>query len=909
MSRSLFIGICATILLFSGIAVFFYLNNIREKGRAATDAIPNDAFFIFQARNIGAVWETFASTSLWNDLRTNEAMEQLGRQVEDIRSVLDASSDVKDFLEEHTSAVSMHASGGRMNLLIASETGKNIDPSVIAYSFAGRMNGKVIKRTFEKIPVCDVMDVSGNLAFTVSYYEQVIICSADPGLIEDALRKLKYRLPNATKGFEQVKLLAQSGAHGNLYVNYQRLSRFFSLFTKREYADLFAYLRLFANWSMFDVRVESDRFRLSGVTYTDDSLFQFLDLFKNQTPKELTLQEVMPANTSFAFQMAFTDYLRFNAELKEYLGVHNKADQYSRFADSIGKRYDIDINERVLPFIDGEAALVMTEPQTSDFAASLAAFIRFKNPAAMGASMKSFVEAMEKKGEADSVSYYHEGVEIERIKLGNFLKLYYGELMENIRSPYYAALGDVYVFANEVNVLKHIISSYKSGTTLAADEKYRSYASTLAQNNNVSVFISPSRNFLLPAQFVTDTFFSILNTYQAHFRKFEFFNIQFAYTSNKAFYTHVQYRYNVMNTGGNQLVWSGKLDTIFDLPPSVVYNTALKQHVVFVQDLNNTLYCFNHSGGLIWRSRLSGKLTGEITALDCKNDGSLYYLIASEKGLNLVDADGVSVAGYPVHYPGRSVLPVTINRSAGDSAAVCFAPLENSRIVAYAINGRPLPGWNPRVMESKATQPVSVFDFGHKQLFYTSDVKGHLMLYNLKGERVKIKTPFSAACYVHVPSADTASLVFKAVQADGSVRKIVIDSNNMIADSALVAEIGVFDRIDRAQDPVTRNNWFVVHTGLRWGLYDNEWKKVKEEALPDSSGSKVYFISDQAGRLSIGSVSRSAARYAWFDLNGKPLEVQAAGVSPFTVTDVFPGKKTCIIGGDAANNIFLYRLK
>ena len=124
--------------------------------------------------------------------------------------------------------------------------------------------------------------------------------------------------------------LADQGADLNLYINYQRLPRLFSLFTKPEYTGLFNYLKTFANWSMLDVKLGKDQFNITGVTYTDDSVFQFLDLFKNQTPKVLKLQEVMPANTTFAFQMGFTDYMKFNAELGEYLQVHKKAEAYGK---------------------------------------------------------------------------------------------------------------------------------------------------------------------------------------------------------------------------------------------------------------------------------------------------------------------------------------------------------------------------------------------------------------------------------------------------------------------------------------------------------------------------------------------------------------------------------------------------
>ncbi|MES2690666.1 MAG: DUF3352 domain-containing protein [Bacteroidota bacterium] len=911
MSRSLLIGIIATVALFSGIAVFFYMNNIKEKSRLASEAIPNDAFFIFQTKDIRSSWKSFSESSIWTDLQANPAISSLNRDIAGFNSLIDENEELKEMLSENTTAVSMHNTGGTLGLLFAVETGGQLDVNALSLYLSKHINGKVNKRSFEKIPVFDITDGLNNAVVTVAFYEQVLLCAHNANLIEDGLRKLKYRLPNLTKGFDQVQLLAESNADANLYVNYQRLPKLLSLFTKPEHAGLFNYFKTFANWSMLDVKIEKEKLSLKGVTFTDDSVFQFLDLFKNQTPKVLKLQEVMPFNTSFAFQMGFTDYMKFNSELNEYLQVHKKAEGYTKFTDSIESRYSIDINERVLPFIDGEAALVMVEPAGSDYAGSLAAFVRFKDPASMGIALKSFVQAMDKKGEADSVSYFHEGLEIERIKLDNFLKLYYGELMENIHSPYYSLIGDVYVFANDVNTLKYIISQHKQGITLANDEKYKEYASSLSQNNNVSIFISPSRNFLLPSQFVTDSFFSTLNTYQFDFKKFEFFNIQFANTNNKAFYTLVQYKYNTVNTpSGSQQLWAYKLDTTFDLAPQIVYSTKQKQNIIFVQDVKNTLYCLSNSGALLWKSKLSSRLTGDIYSVDHKNDGQLYYLLSTEKQVNLIDADGVSMPGYPVAYPGKTSFPLTINRSSGDTALTFFAALDNNRIMGYRINGRPIAGWNPRIIDARPAQQVTLFNFGLKQMLYTSDSKGRLLVFNYKGERVKLKNNFTAQSYYYEETDDTTALVFGAIDSSGTVRRITIDSTNTITDSTVLTTMIPHTQLVIKKDEVTGKNWFLAKTTTNWALYNAGFKKLAEENFADSTANTIYFTYDSSKRLMLAKVNKPHMQYAMFDMNGKPVQNSTMqGYSAFVTGDVLQDKKNYLLGGDASNNIFLFRLR
>lgn len=910
MNRSLLIGIISTVTLFSVIAIFFYVNNIRAKSKAATEAIPNDAFLIIHSLDILTAWSALERSGLWSDLGTNAGVEQLNRQVGRIVSFVNEHDDVKELLEGDV-AVSLHNNSGKLSILCVTETGREIEGADVAGFISSRINGKAVRRSVEKIPVYDVRDAANNPVLTIGYFEGLLLCSPDGSLMEEGLRKLKYKLPNLTNGFEQVQMLADHSAHANLYVNYGYLSRFVSLFTKPENAGMFSYLKGFANWSMLNTRFDKDQVKFTGVTYTDDSAFQFLDLFKNQTPKSLTLQELMPANTTFALQMGFTDYMKFNQELDEYLRVHKKAEAYGRFTDSIENRYDIDIAQRVLPFIDGEASLVMTQPENGNYSDHLAAFIRFKDPVSMQTSLKHFVQAMDKKGEADSISYFYEGIEIERIKLDNFLKLYYGEIMEHIRSPYYAQINDVFVFTNTAETLKHIIAQYKKGATLANDETYKDYAATLAQTNNISIFISPAGNFSLPPAYVTDEFFSLLNTYQPAFRKFTYFNIQFANTNNKAFYTHVQYRYNTTTAavgGETQQLWSAALDTVFDMPPQVVYNSKLKQQVIFVQDVKNTLYCLGMDGRLIWRSKLSAKLVGKFHVVDVRKDGSYCYLFGTEKQVNLIDEEGVSLENYPVSYPGRSILPFTLVQEPADSEAVYFVPLANQRIIAYRLNGKPLTGWNPKILDGQPAQPVATFRAGAKRYIYTTDEEGRLWVFNARGQRIRVTGVQPAACYQYLYSADTSRVTFMGIDTGGNVFRIAFDSVFRVTDTTAVAQINPFRNITSVQDAVTQKTCYLTWNETSWTVYNDAFKQVVAETTTETP--LVYFTTDASDRIMIAKVSRATREYYLYNVNGELYpEFPVKGFSAFTTGNLMQDKSTYLLGGDDLNNIFLHRLR
>lgn len=910
MNRSLLIGILSTLALFSSIAIYFYLNNIKIKNRAAIDAVPDDAFIIFQAKDIQSSWLQFSKSTLCNDLKSNIEVNKLYTHIEETFKTINQNNNFKDILSDNNTVISLHNVANSLGLMFTVETGEEIELKNVTDYITKQLKAKSTQRSFEKTTLFDITSTTGNPIFTVAYLDQLLLISKDASLVEEGLRKIKYHIPNQTKGIDQAHLIAEANVDANIFINYQKLPQFANIFTKPEFYNIFSNIKNFANWSVINLDLNEEEFKFSGVTYTDDSLFQFIDLFKNQNPKQLSLQKFMPKNTAMAFQMGFSDYLKFNSELQEYLQVKNKTNYYEKYSDSIESRYNIDITQNIISYIDGEASLVLTEPTSSNYSSNLSAFIRFKNPSAMADALKNIVQAMNKKGETDSVNYYHQGIEIERIKLGNFLKMYYGELMEGIYSPYYAQLEDIFVFANDVTTLKYIIDQYKTGNTLANDEHYKTYEKRLAKNNNISLFISPSKNFLLPTNFVTETFFSTLNTFQVDFKKFEFFNIQFSNTNNKAFYTQVSYKYITTNNNQTQLLWTYKLDTTFDVAPQIVYNSELKQNVIFVQDVKNTLYCIDNAGNLIWRSKLNGKLIGNFKTLDPLQNGSTCYLFVTEKQANLIDVKGVSLYNYPIRFPGNAITNYTLTNLYNDSNNQFFVPLENNRIVAYNLNGKPLQGWMPKTISNKLNHPISTITLGQKRLLYSTDIDGNLCLFDLKGKTIKIDNLHQSNLFQYISNDDTTSISFNVFDTTGLVYILSIDSLQTASELKNTKLLFPFVSVSEQTNALTNNTFYLFKSLNNTTILGSDFKKILAIDETNNNQDLTYFTSSASGKSMVAYFNKTKSEYYWYNMNGELyIDFPIKGWAPFNTCNLMLDRSNYLIGGDQQNNIFAYKLK
>ena len=884
------------------------------KSVPALSAIPYDAAIIIESKNIQLAWDNFSKSDMWKDISKNESLNRLQTQIKELDSLLSTNSQLKEILADNKTAVSFHSQGGqKLSLLFVTETGANID-ALNTVNWIAKINQYAIrKRIFESETVYDLIDKNKMPFLSIAFKEQLFICSSEGSLVEEALRKLKFKQPNPTKGLEKIASMTDAASDASIYVNYQFVPSFLNLFSKSEYFGLFDYLKKFANWSMIDLKFSKDALNFSGLSYTDDSVFQYLDLFKTQQPIAMQLQKNVPKNTAMMLQLSFSDYTKFNADLTEYLQVHKNSNAYTSFNDSLEKRYSIDLGDKFISQIGNEVLLGMLETISSEYDKNLFAFIKFKDKNQADALLKSYVLAIEKRSEQDSVSAkQYNGFAIQHLQLGNFLKLYFGEVFENIHSPFYTIINDAFVFANDLNTLKIIIDNTLSGNTFEKDEQYAKYSEHSASTANVNFFFSPNRCFMLPSLFVNDDFFSVLNRYQYDFKKFEYVSVQIANTNNKEFFTNLNIKYTPSFKDDTRLFWAVKLDTTFSIPPALVYNSNTKQNCILVQDVKNTLYYISNSGTVLWRSKLSGKILSDIKQVDAQKNGKIYYLFNTDKQVCLIDENGNNLIGYPVRLPGVATATLSLIDLNTDNSLQYFIPLENSKVMAYSISGKPVQGWNPKTVDEKITTPISFVKIKTKAYIFATGSKGNLLIYTSKGERIKDSYTFNVAANLPVftSAIDSVSAFVSVTDTNGVFNICTFDSTEkLVVNNSYHLSLKP-EYIQATIDPVTKSWMVLAGTKNEFLFFDKANHKVFGEKILDSVFIQPFLNNTSAGKLMIGYTNRIANKLSWYSsagnqYSGFPLE----GSSLFSIGNLLQDGNNYLITSDKLNNLILIKLK
>lgn len=911
MSRSLIIGLIITVAIISGLVAFFYINFVKVKNRPAIDGVPTDAAVILEIKNTQQTWASFYNTDMWKDLQQNEAVKQLNTVLTAADSLITTNEAIQTMLADNKMAVSFHSNGGqKLSMLFIAEAGSYNDMDELVNWVSKAAGGKAAKRTFDKETVYDIYDNQQHVLFTLAYRDRLIILSADGTLVEESVRKLKYNTGLEGKGFTQAKAIAEVGSELMVYVNYQQLPSLLAIFNKAEYKNIHNYLQTFANWSVFDVKLEKDYVGISGVTFTDDSLFQFLDLFKTQTPFENDLSKYLPSGTAYALQLNFSNYGQFNSDLTEYLQNTGRLDGYIKYVDSLEERYNISISEKLTPLVGNTAILAMNEATGGDYQQQLFAVLSFKDVKAADEVFASYVRDIEKRGEGDSVTTYHNGQLIRRLYLGNAFKMLYGNTFEHLYNPFYVVKDNVFIMANDLNTLTFVMDALTNGNTLAATESYQQHRKHASSSSNISLFLSPGKCMQLPNVYANNEFISALNRFQFDFKKFEYAEVQYANSSNNTFFTNINIKFNPSFKEETKVLWATKMDTTFEMQPAIVTNSETKQPCILVQDVLNNVYFVSNAGTILWKAKLSGKINSQVFEVDLNKNGEISYVFSTNKQVCLLNNKGMNAYGYPVRFPGTATAGINLFDFYGDSSYQYFVPLENNKIMGYELSGKPVQGWNPKPIESKITTKLGGFVLGTGAYICGTAASNQLLVLGLKPTQPKPATPVIASLMypAYAFAADTASATIWVTDTAGNFVQYTVNGALEFEAKQTIAS----NRADTYHGVVAAGNGYTLlaASGAGFTVYGADGKSIVSKTFSDSTTTLPFFSYTRDRIPMIGYTEKIMAKVNWTDLSGMLYPtLPQEGVTPFATGDLLLNNANYLICGDKANNLRLYRLK
>ncbi|MCU0443184.1 MAG: DUF3352 domain-containing protein [Bacteroidia bacterium] len=910
MSRSLLIGVIGTLALVIGLSFFFYNRYIKVKYKAAIEAVPADAALILEASDMIACWQSFKANDVWKDIHTNEALSGLDAQMNTWDSILATDPDFKTMVADNKTVVSFHANKGRhVSLLWVVETRNQLSEEQLVSSLLKLTSTKLVKRLFDKEVVYDLVNMQQQPVFSVSVRENLLMVSTDGTLVEEAVRKLKYQLNNHSNGFDQARTLAGVSSNLNLYVNYQYLPDLLAVFQKEEHKQLFKHLQSFANWSVFDIQIQPNQLAIQGITYTDDSLFQWLDLFKTQNPIESTDGAYLPSQTAYSLSMHFSNYPQFYNDLTEYLQHAQLAEVYTQFADSIEAKYGLGLQDKLVSLIGNTAILGIAEHSSDDIHAHTFGFVQMQNVQLAETIFEKYQRALAQKGESDSTSFAYLNQTIYRAKFGNYFKLFFGKPFENLDNPFYAFTPNGMIMANRLEVIQQVLDAFANQQTLDQNPAYASFMESNSGTSNIRLWMAPGKCLSIPNGFANDTTISLISRLQYDIQKFECIQIQYANTGNSAFVTNVQFAFKPSFNEDTKMLWATQLDTAMMGKPHIVFNHETKQNCVLVQDSNSNLYFISNSGVILWRTKLSGRIISDVYTVETNGTGNWGYLFSTENQACLIGANGNNYYGYPIRFPGKATVGIQLYDVYEDSSYRFFVPLSNQKVMGYMLNSKPIVGWNPKTVASNWVTRISLVKHMNQPYIMATDARNQLQVIHMVSGKPFVSgitaLPALAPFGLSVDSANTFIWVLDSTM---HVLNYQIGADSLPIVQSTISFTDTPHTVYIKPQPTGYLALAHSKTGIYSVSSNNE--KGYQLALPDSSTWKSAWLTDATQNTAIGYANRTNGKMYVLRTNGDLYQsMPLDGKSAFTIGDLLQNKSNCIVVQDINNKLRAYKLK
>ena len=507
--------------------------------------------------------------------------------------------------------------------------------SILAFTELGKGKFEFIYVTKNNPDLFQVDDVKDKVIETLTYenrtvikyvlegstlfsmvMEDMLVVSSSQILLENLIRSKGERKLDPTL----VKLyrIANSNKPATIFINAKDVNGLVQAIAKEGATMDFSN---FSDWISLDIDMGQEHIDLNGVSMAQDSIKQYINLFKNTAPLENITSTFAPANSDAILSYTFNDYSKFAKNQQFYLDKSVVVDTLFKSVEEIGIIY-LNSKKTVLLNTFGSERILQ-------FLAGL------------------------KKNSSD-----YQGTEIVELNSDDFLNRYFNPVVKGFKANYYTLLDNAFIFSPNQETLQTIIGNYKNGTTFNTTSLYISAKGDLADESSI-LFISNSDGIpqLFPDKF-TDDFYKLFHSSEKNPYTFA---AQWV-TDADFYHTNIVIRKMGKTTQSSTVtpLFTVQLDSDLATDPQFVTNHRTKKKEIVVQDKDNNLYLISTDGKVLWKKQLQGKIQGAVKQVDLYNNGRLQLAFTTNNQFLILDRNGDEVKPFTFSYEGGNLNPLAV---------------------------------------------------------------------------------------------------------------------------------------------------------------------------------------------------------------------------------------------------------
>ena len=679
---------------------FYYFKIFHQKKVDVWQMVPANAILAFENNNLIENWNEIVDKSFWKTLRKIPYFQNWERGIINADSISGKKGLIDKIFRNRPFIISVHITASSefdflFTLDLADQIGESLFENVIG-SIRKDRSITAKSRTYQGVEMNELIDKKNKSTFTYFIYENVVVGSFTPFLVEDVVR-------NVTDGFNETfksQISSLNGIsklendEGNIYIDFVKLPDLFAAFLNEKKAVQAKGIIRFSGDTFLDFKATDNELLFNGVSTVDlNSNKSFIGTFRNQNPNKIELTDLLPNNTALLYHVSFSDFEEWQGQLTKYWSVTDK-DHFQKFLD-FEEKYNFNLD-----WIDKEAGSAILETPNKDQPDQLV-LIGIKKEEVVIRELNRFAtQVSQEQGDSVYMENYN-NQSIIQIPFSEFPSLIMGKYFTGFENSYITVYGDYLVIGNSMQVIKFFLDENDNENNWGKSIRQNLFLENTLSRASFSLMINTSLCWQMLMDNLNETWVEVFKEHENQLKSFDRIAIQVS-NLDRRFYTSIAVGHQKRPATipkSNRLTMIQIAHTLSPITtkPYLVRNHNNNKFEVLLQDSLNILYQISNEGEILWGDSIRDKIVSEIHQIDYYKNSKLQYLFATKNKIHLLDRNGVYVENYPIKVDDGIDLEHLSVIDYNNSRRYRFMAVNKSGdIYLFDKEGNSLDGWKPR---------------------------------------------------------------------------------------------------------------------------------------------------------------------------------------------------------------------
>jgi hypothetical protein len=764
---------------------YLYIKKESLKVVEPIHAVPSDAAIIIETTDIhNLIRRLHQDNLIWQELSHMDNTNRLNQQILFLDSLFQHSRTVKQVIQNSTVVISIHKTGKEKADLIyllnipVKFNQNQLNEIVSEIS----LHGKVTERIYSSVKIHEIEYEYSQGAKKLSYAISggVLMLSYSSILLEKTIRQLGLTTTiDDQAGFQKVANTAGKNVEANIYINYKTFPKLISVFLNNRYRQQVEQLTQLAEWTELDVNLKDETILFNGFTFTNDTMNNYLNMFIDQSPRNLETDQILPANTAAFIALGINDFAKFHVDFSRFLERSGQINSYRNNIQQANEVLGENIEELFYSFLENEIVIAFSDLKNLTREENTYVICKTKSKSLAEESLLNLLSNYGSKTNQKMSSFvfsYNVDAEtscpIYRMPVHFLPEKLFGALFAGTgQCEYFTFINNYLVFANSIQALSKLIHNHILHKTLYNDIQYREFSEYLSSRSNFLLYLNIPRAPVIFSDYLKKELQKSINKQFNNLKKLQALAIQFS-SNNSMLYNNVFLKYQSVFREEAQTVWESLLDTSIQFKPEFVTNHYNRSKEIFIQDLNNNIYLINAAGRILWKVQIPEKILGHVYQIDFYRNNKLQYLFNTKNYIHLIDRNGNNVERFPVKLRSRATNGISLFDYEKNKDYRIFVAGEDQKIYVYNKEGNVVKGWSFDRTEAIITKKIQHFRINNKDYIVFADRLKTYILDRRGNIRVKLNQT--------LPKSSNNNFIFENRTSKSDPRLVITDTKGTI---------------------------------------------------------------------------------------------------------------------------------